>query len=230
MSPSGLYSIWIIIPAYNEAKQIANTISSLQNKGYNNIVVVDDGSSDHTYESAQAMGVCVVRHSINLGAGAATSTGIAVAMRKHADVVLTFDADGQHDPEDIYEVVKLVLCGEADAVFGCRTYDKEMPMLRRFANVAGNMLTWAISGLYVNDSQSGMKAFSRRAALNIHISACGYEFCSEIFREIHYKKIRWMEVPIKAIYTEYSKSKGQSFARGIATASKLVVRSLLKAR
>lgn len=229
MSPSRLHSIWIILPAYNEGRQIAATLTSLQNKGYDNIIVVDDGSSDHTFEAARAMGVHVVQHSINLGAGAATSTGIEVALRNHADVIVTFDADGQHAPEDIFDVVKPILCGEADAVFGCRDYDKEMPKLRRYANIAGNILTWAISGLYVSDSQSGMKAFSRRAAAEIHISASGYEFCSEIFREIHYKQIRWKEVPIQAIYTDYSKSKGQSFARGIATASKLVVRSLLKA-
>ncbi|PCJ56083.1 MAG: hypothetical protein COA79_19880 [Planctomycetota bacterium] len=221
--------IFIVIPAFNESLQISNTIESLFSKGFHNIIVVDDGSTDSTFEDAKSHGVIVVQHPVNLGVGAATATGMEVAKRENADVVVTFDADGQHHPDDIENIIQPILDKEKDVVIGNRDFTNGMPSLRRIANFAGNFITWAISGLFVSDSQSGLKAFSKTAIDSINISASGYEYCSEIFREIHYKNIKWCEISIQAIYTDYSKAKGQSFATGLSTASKLVVRSLLRA-
>lgn len=220
---------FIIIPAYNEAKTIGQAIEDLKNEGYKDIVVVDDGSADKTEEIAEDSGAIVIKHAINCGAGAATQTGIDFALDNDADIIVTFDADCQHSALDIKKLIWPIIHDSFDVVIGSRFLDKQkIPISRRIFNKIGNFLTYLISGIYSTDSQSGMKAFSRYAAEKIRISAPGYEYCSEIFREIKELGILFTEVSVSVSYTDYSLFKGQGFARGLETGFKLLVRSLMR--
>ncbi|MFH1597602.1 MAG: glycosyltransferase family 2 protein [Patescibacteria group bacterium] len=219
---------FIVIPAYNEEKTIANVINNVR-KYYNNIIVIDDGSSDSTYDLATGLGVHVYRHIINRGLGGALGTGIAAALRHEADIIVTFDADGQHRAEDIARLIRPIEAGQADVVIGTRATDKEgMPLTRQLANSIGNLVTRLLFGIWVSDSQSGLRAFASRAAEKMQIRANRMEVSSEIIQEIKKHNLRLKEIPIKSIYTEYSLSKGQGFITGIKTLMKLVLMRLLK--
>ena len=218
----------IVIPAYNEEKTIAKVIHNVR-KYWQNIIVIDDGSSDSTFDLASGLGVHVYRHIINRGLGGALGTGIVAALRHEADIIVTFDADGQHQAEDITRLIKPIEEGQADVVIGTRTSDKKgMPMTRQLANTMGNLVTRILFGLWVSDSQSGLRAFSARAAEKMQIRANRMEVSSEIIQEIKKHDLRLKEIPIKSIYTEYSLSKGQGFMTGLKTLMKLVLMRLLK--
>lgn len=223
-------NIWIVLPAYNEGRVIADVISRIKKEGYKNIVVVDDFSKDNTSSESSRAGANAISHMVNRGAGAATKTGIDYALLHGADIIVTLDSDGQHLPADIKRVVKPIIEGKADVVIGSRLINPEgMPMIRQIANKIGNLSTYFLFGLMVTDSQSGFKAFSRMAAEKIQIRTNRYEFCSEVISEIKKNKLRIAEVPIKVIYTDYSMTKGhgQGLVNGIKTLSKLLLRKLL---
>jgi glycosyltransferase involved in cell wall biosynthesis len=215
-----------VVPAYNEEQTVAGVIRALQPVA-DAVIVVDDGSTDDTAAVARRAGAQLIRHTMNRGLGAALGTGIAAARELGAEVIVTFDADGQHQAEDFPRVCAPILAGEADCVLGCRTLEREkMPPSRQLANWIGNALTWALFGLWVQDSQSGLRAFSRPAAERLEIRSNRMEVSSEIVKEIKRHGWRLTEVPIKTVYTEYSLSKGQGFLVGLKTAGKLLLRRL----
>jgi UDP-N-acetylglucosamine---dolichyl-phosphate N-acetylglucosaminyltransferase len=215
-----------VIPAYNEAQTIADVLDHAK-KHVDLLVVVDDGSSDRTAEIARAHGVVVVSHVINRGLGAAIGTGFDVAKKLGADIIITLDADGQHDASEIPVFVKAIQNG-ADMVIGSRmlTGFKGMPWYRRVAQILGNLVTLVLFGAWVTDSQSGFRAFNRFALEKIEIKTNRMEVSSELVAEAKRNRLNVKEVPIKAIYTDYSLSKGQSFFVGIKTLVKLVLRRI----
>jgi len=215
--------VTIVIPAYDESRTIGAVIRSLKARGYARIVVVDDASGDDTGELARQEGALVVRHVVNRGVGGALGTGLQAALRLRAAVIVTFDADGQHDPGDIPRLVEPIERGEVDAVIGSRLLDpRGMPWSRRVANRLANLATYVLFGARTTDSQSGLRAFSRQAAERIRIRTSGMEVSSEIIAEIARNRLEWREVAVRAIYTDYSLSKGQSFRAGLRTLAKLV--------
>jgi len=220
--------IIIVIPAYNEAKRIGNVLDTLTKHGHKHVIVVDDGSEDETSAVAAQHGATVLTHLVNRGYGAAIKTGLDHAKTLNADVVVTFDADGQHDPTDIAPVIAPILNGTADVVNGARTKNRsQMPAIRRLGNWGLNIITWLFFHAYVTDSQSGFKAYSPLALTKIDPKLDRYEFCSEIMHEIQRNKLRLAEVPITVIYTQESIAKGQSILGGIKTAWGMMKRVLL---
>jgi len=146
-------------------------------------------------------------------------TGIEAAKLLGADVVVTMDGDGQHDPGDIGRLVSLVDEGY-DVVLGTRVMDRgTMPSWKIVANKSGNFFTWLLYGLWVTDSQSGFRAFSRRALESIETRTDRYEYDSEVIREIGRHRLKFIEIPITVIYTEYSMGKAnkQGFTNGLKT-------------
>jgi glycosyltransferase involved in cell wall biosynthesis len=219
----------IVMPAYNEAKVIGRVIKGLYREGYKDIVVVDDGSSDKTGDIARQHGADVYRHAINRGLGGALGTGIEAAKQKSADIIVTFDSDGQHNPKDIKKVIQPIIQGRADAVIGSRLLrPKGMPWIRRIGNMGLNVITWMLFGVWTTDSQSGLRAFSRKAASRIEILTNRMEVSSEIIREIGTKRVRFREVPIRAIYTDYSLEHGQSNMNAFRIVAKLVLKKLMR--
>lgn len=220
---------WIVIPAYNEGNTLPRVLKSLKEAGYENTFVVDDGSRDDTFEVAKKHARVAVKHSLNRGLGGALGTGIQGALRMGAEYVITFDADGQHDTKDILKVLSPLRRREADAVIGSRMIEPEgMPFKRRVANKIANFVTYFLFGVWTTDSQSGLRGFNRKAAGCIRIRTNRMEVSSEIIREIGFHDLRFKEVPIKAIYTDYSLSKGQSFFVGIKTFARLLMHRLIK--
>ena len=220
------YSVAIVIPAYNESEVIADVIREIQKTGDHQIIVVDDGSKDATFEKAAAYpGVIALRHRINRGKGAATKTGIVAANRLGADIVVTMDGDGQHDPIDIEVLTRPIIDGRCDVVLGTRPKVKgEMPIIKIIANKIGNLVTWLLYGLHVSDSQSGFRAYSRYAATIIDTKADKYEYDSKVIREINNNRLRFAEVPIRVRYTEYSmgKPQKQGFVNGLKTLVRMI--------
>ncbi|MBI3342159.1 glycosyltransferase family 2 protein [Candidatus Curtissbacteria bacterium] len=213
-------NVLIVIPAFNESKSIGKVIRSLpkniRGAGKIEVLVVNDGSTDDTEKNALKTGVKVITHSINRGAGAATRTGMEYVREKGYDVLLTFDADGQHNPKDINNLLKPVLNGKADLVIGSRLKKRQrMPKDRLIINWIANIVTLALFGVFSTDSQSGLKAFSKKAIELIEITSDRMEFSSEILLEAKKNNLKIQEVPVSAIYTPYSITKGQKNSNAI---------------
>ncbi len=217
--------IAIVIPIFNEAEVIGDVLAETLNMGKYTTIVVDDGSADESFIQAAAHGALALRHRINRGKGAAVKTGIMAANLLEPDVVVTMDGDGQHDPQDIDALIAPILDNEADVVLGSRTlYRDEMPKMKVLANFAGNFFTWLFYGIWVSDSQSGFRAYSRYAALIIDTKADKYEYDSKVIREIKTNRLRFAEVPVQTRYTEYSQGKQQKqgFINGLITLFRMI--------
>ncbi len=219
----------IIVPAFNEASVIESVLKSLPQKiiGISKIktVVVNDGSSDQTYQKAQNANILVLNHILNRGAGAATRTGIDFAKSSQADVIVTFDADGQHNPTDIEKLVRPIIENKADLVIGSRLKKRQkMPVDRFILNWLGNIITFFLFGAFSTDTQSGLRAFSKNAASLIDFKSDRMEFSSEIIQEAKRHKLKIVEVPTDAIYTKYSRSKGQKNINALP----VLIRTLVK--
>jgi UDP-N-acetylglucosamine---dolichyl-phosphate N-acetylglucosaminyltransferase len=220
----------IVIPAYNEERTITEVVRSAV-KIADRVVVVDDGSRDSTSALARAEGAIVVRHAINRGLGAALGTGIEAAVRLKAEAVVTMDGDGQHRIEDAQKVFDRLAQGDVEFVLGSRLKKGDdggnMPFHRVLFNTIGNLLTYILFGRWVTDSQSGLRGLNEKAARTLDLRTNGMEVSSEFIKISKDKHWRFAEVPIKAIYTDYSMSKGQNFMVGVKTAMRLILRRLL---
>lgn len=215
-----------VIPAYNESGHVGDVVRKTR-PFVDRVLVVDDGSKDATFQEAKEAGAIVVQHVVNRGLGATLGTGIKAARKLGADYVVTLDADGQHLPEEI-ERFRKAFDEDYDVVIGSRMIEFEgnMSPRRRMYQRIGNLLTYMLFGLYVSDSQSGFRGFSARAADALEIRTDRMEVSSEIISEIQRHQFNWTEVPITAVYTDYSLSKGQSFTVGVKTALKLILHRL----
>jgi glycosyltransferase involved in cell wall biosynthesis len=220
----------IVIPAYNEEATVAQVVREAVRVA-DVVVVVDDGSRDRTSALAGEAGAIVVRHAVNRGLGGALGTGIAAAVKLGADAVVTMDADGQHRASDAARVFERIGQGDVDFVIGSRMIGGEergkMPIHRVLFNAVGNTLTYLLFGVWVTDSQSGLRGLSRRAAQTIDLRTNGMEVSSEFIKEVREKRWSLAEISIPAIYTEYSMSKGQNLLVGIKTAAKLIIRRFI---
>ncbi|NRB62546.1 MAG: glycosyltransferase family 2 protein [Saprospiraceae bacterium] len=216
--------VYIIIPAKDEDTRIGQVVDSILDLGYSNVIVVDDGSSDQTRSTVQLKGVTVVSHAVNLGVGAATKTGIEVALEKGAQYLVTMDGDGQHFADDIPALVSTLVSAHVDCVLGSRFKMKghAIPKARIFMNQIGNIITALITGLWVSDSQSGMKAFTADFGRKLDFQFSGYEFCTEFIHFLRQHKASFKEVPIKVHYSSETMKKGQSFKNGFRMLIKFI--------
>lgn len=219
--------IIIGIPAYNEAPVIAQTIKKVQEAGFEEIVLVDDCSTDTTASISQSLGVDVVSLPVNRGAGGATSTLIEIAKRRGADYLVLIDADLQHNPQEISKLLKYK--DKVDVVIGSRMngpHRLHMPIQRRIANSLGSLITWVFFGEFVYDSQSGFKVLNKKAINSITLTFDRFEFCSEILGECYKHNLRIKEVPIGVHYSKHSleKEHGQSIFNGFF----MIMRFMLK--
>lgn len=219
------------MPAYNEENIIGDVLLEIIHRGFK-LVVVDDGSIDNTNQIARDVleknpgRGFIYRHPVNRGLGATLKTGIEACLEKNADIMVTFDADGQHNPDDILPVCKPIIDGRADVVIGSREFN-DMPGIKKVSNQLMNLITWIFYGVRVSDSQSGLRAFNRKAAIALDIDAREYGISSEIIREIKHKSLRMEEVPIETIYTEYALAKGTNLKIGLKILIRMI-REVLK--
>ncbi|USG99711.1 glycosyltransferase [Thermococcus argininiproducens] len=224
-----LLNTYVVVPAYNEEKTIEMVLERLlEYFKKSEIIVINDGSKDRTKEIAERKGVVVLSHLVNRGLGGALGTGIKYALLKGAEVVLTFDADGQHRIEDALKVMKPVIEGKVDFAVGSRLKGDvtQMPFVKRLGNSILDFITAAFAGKYVTDSQSGLRCLNRKCASKLRITCDRYAVSSEIIIEAAKNGCKISEVPIKAVYTEYTKKKGTNIIEGIKIAFDLIIEKL----
>jgi glycosyltransferase involved in cell wall biosynthesis len=202
--------LWVVCAAYDEATTIGGVVAELR-RAMHQVVVVDDGSLDRTRDIAAAAGAHVVAHPINLGQGAALQTGIDYALACGADVLVTFDADGQHRVADIPHLLEALRRERADFALGSRFLGQttNLPMLRRWLLQAATLFTRLTTGLLLTDSHNGLRAMTRRGAGAIRLRQNRMAHASEILVEIAQSGLRYVEVPVTIDYTAYSLAKGQ---------------------
>jgi glycosyltransferase involved in cell wall biosynthesis len=229
-----------IIPAYNESQTITEVIYGLR-LHVSEIIVIDDGSHDRTAELARNAGATVLQHATNRGLGAALSTGIAAALSRGADIIVTFDADGQMNPTDVPRLTTaLVEVGPRPSppevsprstysiAIGSRWLKNRHPITRWLYNFIANLFTYFFSSIWSTDTQSGLRAITADAARKLELKSQRMEVSSEFFFEIARLGLRFVEIPIEPRYTDYSRSKGQNFFVGLATLGRLFLRRLTR--
>jgi len=194
--------ITIGIPAFNEAKNIAAIIIELK-KITDSIIVCDDGSSDLTAEISEKLGSTVIRHEKNMGYGAAINSIFKKCVEINSDVLVTFDADGQHRTDDIEKVLKPIKENQADIVIGSRFLDNksDVPNYRRVGIKIITQVTNVSIKKKLTDSQSGFRAYNQQVLTQINPSDIGMGISTEILIKASSKGLRITEVPIKILYS-----------------------------
>ncbi len=208
----GQPKIHIVIPVYDHAEKLAEVIQSLFRAGYHDIIVVNDGSTREICNLLPA-GITHLRHRVNLGQGAALQTGFAQALADGADMVVCFDADGQHDPADIKALVEPIIAAQADITSGSRFMGLEetsMPAMKIMLLKTARMINFLFTGMMLSDAHNGLRAINKKALEKIRITENRMAHATEILFEIKKHKLLLKEVPVRINYTDYSLSHGQS--------------------
>ena len=214
---------YVIIPAYNEGNRIENVITKTRQYA-ENIIVVDDGSSDDTFQKAKKQGVTVLRRLVNLGKGAALKTGCDYAFKQGAEQFVVLDSDGQHNPDEIPHFLSAL--DNYDLVFGYRQQSPTMPVVLKFGNWFINKTLSTLFKINLNDSQSGYRAFTRKAYEQVRWEANDYYMETEMVIKAGRKKLLYTQIPIETIYGD--KYKGTTVLDGVKIVVKMLSSKVLK--
>lgn len=227
MSGQSDYSdTWLIVPLFNEATVVQEVVAGAL-RTFPNIVCVDDGSSDDSVQEALAGGAVVLRHPINLGQGAALQTGIEFARSQPgAKYFVTFDSDGQHTVADAAAMVDRLRTEPLDIVFGSRFLDDrtKASALKRLVLRAAVVFERLSTGVRLTDAHNGLRAFNSKTAHKFQITQNRMAHASEMVAQVGKSRLRYAEQPVHIIYTEYSRSKGQSLWNSVNILSELFIK------
>ncbi|MCX6746112.1 MAG: glycosyltransferase family 2 protein, partial [Candidatus Parcubacteria bacterium] len=189
-----------------------------------NIVVVNDASTDHTRKIVDTLGVYLLDHLVNRGQGAALQTGTEFALKKGAAIIVHFDADGQMQAKDIYRIITPILDGQAEIVFGTRFLGKKskIPWTKKYFILKPALIfNWFFTGIKLSDAHNGFRALSRQAANAIKITQDGMAHATEILDQVRAHDLNYTEVPVEIVYNQY----GQRFLSGFK-----IIRDLIFAK
>ncbi|OYT53602.1 MAG: hypothetical protein B6U72_05235 [Candidatus Altiarchaeales archaeon ex4484_2] len=200
-----------VIPAFNEEENIGEVVRETR-KYVDNVIVVDDGSTDKTFEEASDADI-VLRHPVNMGKGFALGTGVEKALENGSDIFITLDGDNQHNPGDIPKLASILVDDKLDVVFGSRSLNGDMPLVLRFGNWWLCKTAQLLFGSRIEDSQTGFRAFRREAYDKIRWSSHHYSMDSEIVMNVGRNKLRHRQVPIKTHY--HCRHKGTTVVDGV---------------
>jgi glycosyltransferase involved in cell wall biosynthesis len=197
---------------YNEVSVVGDVVAVLR-RTFDHVVCIDDGSSDGSASAARAAGGVVLSHRINLGQGAALQTGFDyVLSRTSATHAITFDADGQYLVDDAVAMLEVASTSGVDIVLGSRNLGRTegQPAARRLLMAAALRYSRSTSGLQLTDTHNGLRVLNRRALAAMDLRQRGMAHASEIEARIHQASLTWREHPVTMVYSDYSRSKGQS--------------------
>jgi len=203
-------SIFVIIPCYNEAKVVRKTVTGVLEKGYT-VVVIDDCSKDGSKKQLAGLPIYYLRHRINMGQGAALQTGIDFAKRRGANYFVTFDADGQHDSNDIAGMLELIEKEKSDIVFGSRFLHGSKTNVsgsRTFVLNVARYVNYLVSGILLSDAYNGLRLFSRAAADRIRLTENKMAHATQIQVLAAKHKLHYSEYANSILYNEYTTGKG----------------------
>ncbi len=192
---------FVVIPAYNESASIEKVIGGVK-KYTSNIIIVDDGSLDNTFFEAKKAdaNIILLQHKINLGKGATLKTGCLAAIKLGASVVVTMDADGQHDPDDIPKLTEKLYKDQLDIVFGSRILAGRAPFLRALGNKILTKSTKFLSNIALGDVLCGLRAFDTKIYEKLSWQSTGYAVEVEMIMNVGKNNLKYAEVPVKNIY------------------------------
>jgi glycosyltransferase involved in cell wall biosynthesis len=200
-------SVAVLIPAYQPGNALVEMVLALTGSGFTNTVVVDDGSGPGYAQVFEQLsyfeGVRVIRHAVNLGKGAALKTGLNYAMVEYPGVtgIVTADADGQHDPADVYRVARRFAEKPESLVLGARAFAGPVPLRSRLGNSVTRTVMRLVAGQRISDTQSGLRAIPRGLAERLlRVPAPGYEFELEMLIAAKHLGVPLVEEPIRTIY------------------------------
>lgn len=217
--------VWAIIPARNEEKTLSPVISETK-KYVDEVIVVDDGSTDNTYEIASKQNIATLSHIVNLGKGAALKTGCDYALSHGAKKIIVLDADAQHNPDEIPNFIKAL--DKNDIVFGYRQINRKMPLILKFGNWFINKVCMILFKTKIKDSQCGFRAFTNDAYKKIRWNATDYSMESEMIANAGKNRLRYDEVPIQTIYSD--KYKGTTVLDGIKIVINMLIWKMFKVK
>ena len=210
-------SIFVIIPCFNEAVVIKKTVSSVLEKGYT-VVVVDDCSKDDSKKQLAGLPIYYLKHKINLGQGAALQTGIRYALKRNAKYFVTFDADGQHDINDIEGMIEKMNNENTDIIFGSRFLTGSKTNVRNARNFVLNVaryVNYLVSGILLSDAYNGLRFFNRHAAGVLNLTENKMAHATQIQMLVAKNKLKYSEFPNHIHYNDYSMTKGLKNRDGI---------------
>ncbi|MEM6631010.1 MAG: glycosyltransferase family 2 protein [Bacteroidota bacterium] len=219
--------IFVIVPCFNEHPHVRRTLIALLKTPYQ-IVLIDDGSSPPIYPLVQDLKFHYLRHEENQGQGASLKTGMNYALNKGANLLVHFDADGQHQVTDIELLIAPILQGKTEVTLGSRFLNphhiQAIPRSRRNLLRMARIFNGLFTGMWLSDAHNGMRAFSRRAAKEIEITKCRMAHATEILGCIKQKGFRYEEVPTHILYPTYARNKGQRAWNSVHILFDLLVR------
>ena len=210
-------NVCVLIPVYNESEKISGVVAQLKNH-CKTIIVVNDGSNDSSLGVIKRLDVIVINHALNLGQGAAISSGLKfIKDLKNISAVVTFDADGQHSVKDAVSFANEIIACKEDVIFGSRFLEHKLniPTLKRFVLSLVTFITNKLTKMNLTDTHNGLKAYKKSVLKDIDITIDGFAFESEIINIISRKKIPYKEMSTNTLYTAYSKNKGQKLRNGL---------------
>lgn len=217
---------WVVVPLYNEASVIGKVVEDLL-VHFQNVVCVDDGSSDDSAAVAAQAGAHLVQHPVNLGQGAALQTGIEFALgHADCDYIVTFDADGQHRIDDALGMLEKARSEDLAIVFGSRFLDDRTNpgWVKRVVLKTAVWVTNMTTSLKLTDAHNGLRVIRRDAAQQIDLKQDRMAHATEIVLQLGHTGLPWAEYPVELLYTDYSKAKGQSVLNSVNILVDLVVR------
>ena len=223
--------MWLVVPLYNEAGVIGDVVRDARDH-FAKIVCVDDGSSDDSAERAAAAGAVVVRHPVNLGQGAALQTGLEYALSDPGmRWAVTFDADGQHQVADVLVMLEQARRDDLDVVFGSRFLDErsQPSRLKKLVLRTAVAYTNLTTGTRLTDAHNGLRLLRRPVAEKLDITQNGMAHASEIVAQVGAmtldgRPVAYAEAPVHILYTDYSRSKGQSLWNAVNILAELIWR------
>jgi len=219
--------VFVVVPAYNEETKIGRVVRGLFEHGYRQVIVVDDGSKDHTAKLAAEAGAIVLSHEINRGQGAALQTGDEYALKNGATAVVHFDGDEQFNPTDIAGAILALQVSHTNVVLGSRFLDdrSRVPFIKRYLILpVSRWINYIFTGVKLTDAHNGFRVLDALALSKIKITQDGMAHNSEIVHQIRQRGLKFIEYPVEVSYSEF----GQGIGGGIKILRDLVVGWVIK--